>query len=288
MLRRINRINYILIPLAMLPVFLHAQFKLKSNTQNTFMKSLFNRQSLPVYSFFLSGFKKNVNRADTIIQGDKKKNLSDTFSLAHLKDKRSLDLIKLAGKKSKSNYPAFQYYYLKTTGFAGVFSENSVNLNWQTDSNENVRFFVIERSTDRKNFNKVGEIDLAEKSSSNNFYFTDSSISNSLLYYYQVKALLIDGSSLMSDFIPVKNSMVELKASLYSGAKQDIFVLKTNQPVRKIEIINIDGQVIFRNKKVGQEEAINISEYVSGSYALKIIGHNGFVTQLFFKKEDNK
>lgn len=172
-------------------------------------------------------------------------------------------------------------------GFTGVISENSANLSWQTDINENVRFFLIERSSDRINFYKVGEIDLDGKANVKNFSFSDSSISDSLLYYYQIKALLINGSSMTSDFIPVKNSMVELKASLTPGIKQDILVLKTNQPVRKIEVINIDGQVVYRNKKVNQEELINIIGYLPGSYALKIVGYNGFVTQLFFKKENN-
>jgi len=93
-----------------------------------------------------------------------------------------------------------------------------------------------------------------------NFSFTDSSISNSLLYYYQLKAMLIDGSSLISDFIPVKNSMVELKASLSMGSVKDILMLKTNQPIRKIEIINKDRQVVYRNKKkVRRSPLISVS-----------------------------
>jgi hypothetical protein len=287
MRRRINRVNYIFIPLAILPVFLHAQFKLKNNTHRTWMKPLFKGQSLPAFSFLLPGIKRNVNRIDTIKQADKKMTLTNTISSENRADYRPFDLYNQAAKNNDSNYPEFHDYYFKMPGFTGVISDNSATLSWHTDINENVRFFLIERSTDRKDFNKIGEIDLAGKESVKNFYFTDCSISNSLLYYYQIKALLMDGSSITSYFIPVKNSMVELKTSLSRGSEKDILVLKTNQPTRKIEVINTDGQVVFRNKKASQEETINISEYLPGSYALKITGHNGFVTQLFFKKENS-
>jgi len=48
----------------------------------------------------------------------------------------------------------------------------------------------------------------------------------------------------------------------------------------------MDGQVVFSNKNMSNEEVINIREYLPGSYTLKISGYNGFVTQLFFKKEN--
>jgi hypothetical protein len=284
MSRRINSFNYMLIPLAMLPIFLHAQFKLKNNSHTTVMKPFFKGQLSPPFSFFLSGFKRNASRADLKKQLEKA-NKTDTLPSENLTDNRHIDLYNQAPKNSDSNFPAFHNYYFKLPGFTGVISEKSAILSWQSDINENVRFFFIERSTDRKNFIKVGEIDLIGKESLTNFSFTDSSISKALLYYYQVKAFLADGSSITSDFIPVKNSIVELKASLSPGVKQNTLVLKTNQPVRKIEVIKIDGQTVYRNKKVNQEEVINIVDYLPGSYTIKIIGHNGFVTLLFFKKE---
>gem|GEM_PF-2363067 len=283
---RINRINFVLMPLAVAPVPLHAQFKLKNNTHNTLIKPPVHGQPLPVFSFYLPVFKKSDNRTDTCKQADKGTKLTDTLILRNPVDYPSDDLYNQAAKIKESIYPSFQNRYFKLPGFAGVISENSANLSWQTTINENVRFFFIERSTDRKNFHKVGEIDLAGKSSMKNFSFTDSSISNSLLYYYQVKALLTDGSTLTSDCISIKNSMVELKASLSIDSIKDILVLRTNQPVRKIEIINMDGQVVFSNKNLSQEEVINIREYLPGSYTLKISGYSGFVTQLFFKKEN--
>jgi hypothetical protein len=262
---------------------LHAQIKLKTDLHNKLLSPLIQSHSFPVFSFYLSGLKKNSFRTDTIKQLGKT-NIIDTLSSENLANDNFSDLYSQAAKIKESNYPAFHNYYFKLPGFTGMISANRANLNWQTNINENVRYFLIERSTDRKNFNKIGEIDLAGKESMKSFYFTDSSISNSFLYYYHVKALLIDGSTLTSDIIPVKNSMMELKAFLSPGSEKDILVLKTNQSVRKIEVINTEGQIIFRNKKVSQEETINISKYLPGSYTLKILGHNGFVIQLFFKK----
>jgi len=50
------------------------------------------------------------------------------------------------------------------------------------------------------------------------------------------------------------------------GATNPNTIAKANQPVRKIEIINMDGQVIFRNKKISQEESIKVREYLPGLY----------------------
>jgi hypothetical protein len=270
----------------MLPMFSCAQFQFKRNAFTTMTRSLLKNQTVPLFSFF-KVYKKSTNTADTLMKSDKKISMTGNLYQQNRINNRLVEIYNQAAEKSETNYPTFENYYFKLAFFAGVIYENRTHLSWQTDINENIRYFFIERSTDRRTFNKVGEIDLFGKASLKNFYFTDSSISNSLLYYYQVKALLIDGSYMISEFIPVKNGEVELIATLSPGKEKDLLVLKTNQPVRKIEAINTEGEVVFRNKKVSREETVNISEYLPGSYTLKIIGNNGFVTQLFFKKEDN-
>ena len=209
---------------------------------------------------------------------------SDSVSTQQWTDRRSLYLCDQAEKKSLSGFPSFPESYLNLSGLTAVGKDNVIQLFWQVDINENIKWFFIERSADRKIFYKTGEIDLIDKTNQKVFCFKDTATLSKPVYYYQVKALLVDGSSMMSDIIPVKNGAVAFEAFLNVGTEKDTWIVSANQQVKKIEIMDTDGRIVYKNKNINLPAIIDIMQYANGPYAVRVFGENGFVTQLFIKK----
>lgn len=231
-----------------------------------YFKKLFARKSDSKYP--VANAKKTINPPDVTIR----------------KDNTPFERNKKADQDTSGIFPQFYTRYLKLARFAGVSLDSVVYLKWQADIDEKFRWFIIEKSVDRKYFLKAGELDLEEMSDRRDFYFTDTVFKKEAVYYYQVKALLNDGSFMISDFIPVKNNAVVLKATLIPVSGENKLLLRTNLPVKKIEIINTEGEVVFRNKEIGKEEIVDVGFLKTGRYSLRVFGFDGYETQLFIER----
>ncbi|MFQ6618996.1 MAG: hypothetical protein ACE5QV_09950 [Fidelibacterota bacterium] len=88
--------------------------------------------------------------------------------------------------------------------FLGYPEDNKVILEWKTASEFNLKGFEIQRSTDRKQFFKLGFLE--PKGNGYVYKFVDSSVfvkTSDRVYSYRLKILNIDGSYLYSETIDV-------------------------------------------------------------------------------------
>ncbi|MDP1727927.1 MAG: LamG-like jellyroll fold domain-containing protein [Bacteroidota bacterium] len=178
---------------------------------------------------------------------------------------------------------------VKYLSFAGFKQQSGVKLIWITASEINNAHFVIERSTDGKNFDAIGKVKGAGNSQQKNTYsFLDMNVFslNANKIYYRLKQFDVDGNNENSNTVIIEMEKQDVifvntilpnpfsdKLELSYTSSQDLHMV--------IEIININGEIMF--KKTIDSEAgyrqINLDEagdMPHGVYFMRL-QYNGIV-----------
>jgi hypothetical protein len=81
-------------------------------------------------------------------------------------------------------------------------AENKVILQWKTSQEINVQKFVIEKSSDNRNYMDIGEI--AARGPGYQYQFEDNRIGRvNSLFYYRLRIVNNDGTNQQTDSLPV-------------------------------------------------------------------------------------
>jgi len=163
-------------------------------------------------------------------------------------------------------------------------NDNSVLLTWKTENEINTSHFIVERSIDGSNFNNIGRV--AANGNSNimlDYALTDNDAVNqqSLVLYYRLRMVDIDGKFTYSSIITIKLSDITTSASVFPNpAKNETTISITSATGTKIQwqLIDNTGR-IFINKNVILRDGVNnitvdLSKYSTGTYFIKLSGEN--------------
>ncbi len=102
--------------------------------------------------------------------------------------------------------------------FSAQAQNNRIVVVWKTSHEENVSKFVVERSTDEKNFFPIGEVQA--KGAGYKYEFVDSKLGkiNGVSYYYRLKIVDRSGSYTYSEQVvwasPIISSMTRTWGSI--------------------------------------------------------------------------
>lgn len=131
--------------------------------------------------------------------------------------------------------------------FSGTLKNNSVYLNWVTKSEINNDYFIIEKSSDGKNFIELGKVKGSGSSSVTNEYNLVDEKPFEGVSYYRLKQVDYDGSTETFNVIAVEiidSEELTIKMNPNSGN----YVINGNFKTLdnyKIEIVGVTGQVVF-------------------------------------------
>jgi hypothetical protein len=146
-------------------------------------------------------------------------------------------------------------------------------LHWSTASEVNNSGFVVERSRDGNEFNRIGFVAGAGNASSVNEYsFKDSDIGSDVLYY-RLKQVDNDGAFEYSQVIAIKNTTktpFAIKSVYPNPFSKEIAIVFNKvalEPIR-IKIFNAEGQIVidesyaaFRNNLFINTESLQAGLY---------------------------
>jgi len=183
--------------------------------------------------------------------------------------------------------------------FTGEERDCATHLNWQTATETNSHFFVIERSANGINYAEIGRLTAAGNSQSLvNYDFTDNN--PNIQNYYRLKQVDLDGTYEYSEVIRINTTcfdgtvsdILDIYPNPVSSAGQinmNIFS-KANQSAN-ITILNVEGKNLL-TKQINIIEGINalhysVSELPAGTYFIRLEGsdwHSG--AQKFIKVND--
>jgi len=86
--------------------------------------------------------------------------------------------------------------------FSGEPSQDKIILSWKTGQETDLDLFVVERSSNKKDFNKIGEV--APKGSNSTYEFIDTEFTEvKSIYYYRLRVRNEDGTFQLSEPITV-------------------------------------------------------------------------------------
>jgi len=176
---------------------------------------------------------------------------------------------------------------VELSSFVSKCSNGKVVLQWETSSELNNDYFIIERSEDGYDFYQVGVVDGAGNSTTTiNYSWTDEN--SSVGSYYRLTQVDFDGSTTQSDVL-FEGGCGELNHSVYSS-DQGIVVNIESVKEENVQfyLFDLRGRLIGNthtlNLNKGANQFIISDDYASGIYSAVIIqGDNTTTTKLLVK-----
>jgi endonuclease/exonuclease/phosphatase family metal-dependent hydrolase len=166
--------------------------------------------------------------------------------------------------------------------FWGLKKNKTIELNWETASEQQNYMFEVEKSSNAKSFERIGSLKGNGTSTQNNQYqFTDEQPFRDISYY-RIKQIDFDGTFSYSKTIAVINSdLVEENSNLtiYPNPVKDQFKIQflDGTTAEEVQIYTVFGQLIEIEKN---KQTIDISGLSAAPYLLQIRKNDG---QLFRK-----
>jgi hypothetical protein len=169
--------------------------------------------------------------------------------------------------------------------------ENKVLLKWNTASEQQNAFFILERSNDGKIFDSVATIKGSGTTARTCLYqyLDNTSAITAHTIYYRLKQVDYDGHFHFSKVITFNHQEALLRITIYPNPASE--GIKVNIPTAEVnltlKIYDMKGQVLWSRKYEHSLDItpINVSSLASGLYKLVIEKNNGQKTGLSFIKE---
>jgi hypothetical protein len=186
-------------------------------------------------------------------------------------------VVGLASASSLRASPQFQSGTLPVVLTDFKVSENgsSVAISWKTATELNSSHFVVERSTDGKDWAAIGTIQAAGNVSvEQNYSFTDAAPADGV-NYYRLRIVDIDNSFILSLIKTASFKATDLV--MVTGPNPATSYLNINvstpgnQPYR-IRLVNRSGQVVYDQKQAASTKRLqlNVSNYAEGTYFVEV------------------
>ena len=172
-----------------------------------------------------------------------------------------------------------------------LVSDNGV-LSWKTENEENLSAYIVERSTDRKNYTEVGTVAAINTSGSHQYNFNDPGIASlgASVVYYRLKQKDLDGKSTYSNIVALTMDK-SLLVMLYPNPvikTANVTITISRAETINLKVVNGAGAVVkqvqWKLISGSTSSALDLSMLAKGAYYLDISGETiskkiGFVKQ---------
>ncbi len=151
-------------------------------------------------------------------------------------------------------------------------NNEKVNLAWQTANEVDLKYFVIEKSTDAINFTELGKIDARNPSSQpKNYAFIDTEKNNS---YYRLRFVHHTSPDEFSFIRFVKGNDENFVLIYPNPTTENISIDLSNWKINDVvafQILDLQGEIIVEDKIKSNKTTLNIENLQKGMYLLQII-----------------
>jgi hypothetical protein len=173
------------------------------------------------------------------------------------------------------NYAAPAVLPIKLLSFSASKEGSSVKISWKVSQNETGDYFVVEKSTDGKNFSAIATVEANGFKGTSEYSSTDNASAGTT--YYRLKIVNQDNSVSYSKVVTVKgqDENVEIKV-LNNPATTNLNVTykSSNQVNTTLKVYAVSGAQVYQAKLNASAGTNNISVPVqhlqNGSYVLVI------------------
>ena len=129
--------------------------------------------------------------------------------------------------------------------FGGTLSGNQAQLSWQTENEETISFFIIERGPDSSSFSAIGSLKASGDTGVHNYMYTDS-LPQYKDNYYRLAMVDTAGNLTYSNIIDLTLNVNPQAIKLYPNpAKGYVSVVNpASSAPAKLELVDISGRVV--------------------------------------------
>jgi hypothetical protein len=160
------------------------------------------------------------------------------------------------------------------TNFTGIIKDNKAALTWSTSHEENNSYFIIERSVNGRTYDSAGRVQ-AGANLTNTYAFTENN--TNAISYYRLKQVDINGSTIYSSVITLKNTGSNQEMTVYptqATSTVQYAVSNNAQVTATVQVFTITGQPVISQKEVLQKgitiKSLNVSKLATGTYLMKL------------------
>ena len=170
---------------------------------------------------------------------------------------------------------------VKLSSFMVQKSDNAVKINWSTEQESNSRNFIVEHSTDGRNWTGIATINAAGNSSHRIDYLAFDNAPANGINYYRLKQVDKDEKFEYSVVRSVLFSKVyEVRITPNPASSfVNIYIAKKTSVITQIIITDANANVVEKYNTPDQTKQINIGKYAKGVYFIKTITAENVNTQ---------
>ncbi|MFN8247515.1 MAG: M43 family zinc metalloprotease [Ferruginibacter sp.] len=153
----------------------------------------------------------------------------------------------------------------------------NILLNWSTATEHNNKGFVIERSVNGVDFQKIGWVDGRINSDlTSNYTYKDNFVQPNIVYYYRLRQTDLDSREKLSDIrqAKIKDDGVVVSVSPNPAKDQLKVFVSGSSDMADISLVNAEGQMVRGWKKVnvtGAPATLDISNLPAGVYMIRLL-----------------
>lgn len=184
---------------------------------------------------------------------------------------------------------------VKLTSFTAINNNRNINLQWQTQYEQNSSHYNIQRSTDGINFTDVARVNAAGNS---NIPLTYShadlllaTLQNVPTVFYRLQAVDIDGLFAYSQVVAVHLNKTEIKLFVFPNPAKDVLQVQTGNGLTGHTILMITdtmGRQLYKKEMSLQQGSntipVNISLFGSGIYYVRLTNAEKNYIKQFLKE----
>lgn len=161
----------------------------------------------------------------------------------------------------------------------------NILLDFNTVTESNNKGFVIERSTNGSNFERIGWVDGQGTTNAVTHYtYTDNYVQPNVLYYYRLRQTDFDGNEKLSEIrsAKIKNSGLLVNISPNPATDHIKLFISGAYGVSDIQLVNAAGQVVRKWSNVSTlngATTLDVSSLSSGMYSIVVITSEDKIVQ---------
>jgi trimeric autotransporter adhesin len=166
--------------------------------------------------------------------------------------------------------------------FKGSLQSSTTLLEWQTANELNTSTFVVERSTDGRNFQPIGTVTATGNTGGTSKYsYIDYDVTRQLssVVYYRLRIVDIDESYNYSDVVTITLPFTTNRVALYpnpAGHEVNVTITTVTDGKIKWQLVDNAGRIVAHNsiaaKRGNNNVVISLNRLSSGTYFLIVSG----------------
>lgn len=148
---------------------------------------------------------------------------------------------------------------------AKELENKSVNLDWETKNEQNLKGFAVQVSTDAENFENIDWVD-AKLTENNTYSVNYTPLDPQEIHYFRVKSIDLDGEENFSEIVEFEYNSQDIE--IYPNPVSNTLFISKSIENATVKIQNLLGKIIVEQKISGSE--IDISKLNAGFYFITI------------------